>query len=336
MKKNIYILSLFLLYSPYSVMADVTLTDNQLPYWYAGAGIGLSHYDNAGNSITYDGKEDNLAGSVYAGYQMSPYLASELGYQFLGGEKGNNAGNFQQVALMARLGYPVTASFYPYAKIGGTGWFGESNGLNSTTGKGFSPAAGVGFEYAFTPRLIGRMEYQYTDELGNESLGYTDHHLTTVGLTWRFGISSHVAETPRFVHEAVSFTIPSVAEVEPEAQQTESKNTQSLFAFNSSILTDKAAFRDVLAFLQQHPSAVAIITGYTDNIGSEQYNQRLSERRANAVATYFTSQGIDAVRLTSIGKGEQEPIADNATETGRAMNRRVEITVPAFTLPKAN
>jgi outer membrane protein OmpA-like peptidoglycan-associated protein len=71
-----------------------------------------------------------------------------------------------------------------------------------------------------------------------------------------------------------------------------------------------------------------IIEGHTDAVGSDEANMKLSQQRAEAVRKYLVSQGISADRLQAIGKGEKEPIADDATPEGRANNRRVEIIVP--------
>jgi outer membrane protein OmpA-like peptidoglycan-associated protein len=68
-----------------------------------------------------------------------------------------------------------------------------------------------------------------------------------------------------------------------------------------------------------------IIVGHTDSQGSDAYNQKLSEQRAESVKNYFISQGIQASRISSRGMGESSPVADNATKDGRAMNRRIEV-----------
>ncbi len=70
-----------------------------------------------------------------------------------------------------------------------------------------------------------------------------------------------------------------------------------------------------------------IAVGHTDSIGSEQYNQGLSERRANSVKNYLVSKGIASDRIYTEGKGETSPVASNATREGRAQNRRVEIEI---------
>ncbi len=65
--------------------------------------------------------------------------------------------------------------------------------------------------------------------------------------------------------------------------------------------------------------------GHTDNVGSDSYNQALSERRGGSVAVYLISQGLEAGKVTSQGRGESEPLTDNESEQGRARNRRVEL-----------
>jgi outer membrane protein OmpA-like peptidoglycan-associated protein len=69
------------------------------------------------------------------------------------------------------------------------------------------------------------------------------------------------------------------------------------------------------------------VMGHTDNVGSDNFNQDLSLRRAHSVAHYFESKKVDAVRMAISGKGETQPVASNASESGRQQNRRVEIYV---------
>lgn len=90
--------------------------------------------------------------------------------------------------------------------------------------------------------------------------------------------------------------------------------------FNSTM--DKIA--DVV---KRYGKTTLTIAGHTDDVGSNQYNQGLSERRALSVARYFEARGVQGVRLATVGKGETMPIDSNTTEGGRASNRRVEIYV---------
>lgn len=125
----------------------------------------------------------------------------------------------------------------------------------------------------------------------------------------------------------------SVKPAEPEPAQSEvitlSDAGDVLFAFDKSDLTPAARSQlDALMAKLQNADVVSIkVVGHTDSKGSDAYNQALSERRASSVAAYLLSQGLAPNKLTSEGKGESEPVADNATEEGRAKNRRVELHI---------
>ena len=82
--------------------------------------------------------------------------------------------------------------------------------------------------------------------------------------------------------------------------------------------------------LRQYPQTVIDVVGHADSTGSDDYNQALSERRAASVASYLVSRGVLRDRLFAAGRGESQPIASNATEQGRAQNRRVEVVVRPF------
>jgi len=80
--------------------------------------------------------------------------------------------------------------------------------------------------------------------------------------------------------------------------------------------------------LERYGTFPIVIVGHTDSIGTDAYNQKLSERRAQAVKSYFVSQGIAENRMTTEGRGESEPIESNGTKDGRYQNRRIEIKLP--------
>jgi outer membrane protein OmpA-like peptidoglycan-associated protein len=83
----------------------------------------------------------------------------------------------------------------------------------------------------------------------------------------------------------------------------------------------------LVAFLNKYPDRTVVIEGYTDNVGSEGYNQALSERRADSVKSYLAEQGIGAMRLSASGKGESDAVGSNDSATGRQQNRRVEVII---------
>lgn len=99
--------------------------------------------------------------------------------------------------------------------------------------------------------------------------------------------------------------------------------------------TDSAALRSdlradlgtIAGSLQRYPDTIVQVVGHTDSTGTAGYNQRLSERRADAVASVLISNGVPGRRIIARGAGQTQPVASNNTEVGRAQNRRVEITI---------
>ena len=99
------------------------------------------------------------------------------------------------------------------------------------------------------------------------------------------------------------------------------------FAHDKSALAPNAPMilDETVTALQRCPGRQVRLSAHTDSTGSDKYNEALSQRRAESVRQYLVSHGIDASRIEAHGYGESQPIADNATEEGRAKNRRVEI-----------
>lgn len=102
-----------------------------------------------------------------------------------------------------------------------------------------------------------------------------------------------------------------------------------LFGFDSSELREASRenLRKLARIMDEDNDTNLMIVGHTDSIGDENYNQRLSERRAQSAASYLIDQGIASSRIQIEGQGESEPIADNDTEAGRQENRRVEVAI---------
>jgi OOP family OmpA-OmpF porin len=114
----------------------------------------------------------------------------------------------------------------------------------------------------------------------------------------------------------------------PSAQKV-TYAADTFFDFDKYVIKPegKAKLDDLVSKTKGIALEVIIAVGHTDSIGTEAYNQGLSERRANAVKEYLVSKGIEKNRIYTEGKGEKQPIASNATAEGRAKNRRTEIEV---------
>lgn len=105
----------------------------------------------------------------------------------------------------------------------------------------------------------------------------------------------------------------------------------AFFDFDKAIVKPegKAKLDELVNALTGMDTEVIVAVGHTDWIGTDKYNQKLSERRANAVKAYLVSKGVPAEKIFTEGKGKKQPIASNKTKAGRAKNRRVEVEVVA-------
>ena len=101
------------------------------------------------------------------------------------------------------------------------------------------------------------------------------------------------------------------------------------FDFNKATIRkgEDAELQKAVAFIKKYPGSEVSLVGYTDSIGGDAYNLKLSEKRAQAVKDYLASHGIDGSKISASGRGKADPIGDNKTEKGRAENRRVDILV---------
>ena len=102
---------------------------------------------------------------------------------------------------------------------------------------------------------------------------------------------------------------------------------EALFDFDKSVVKPdgKKSLDDAIAKMKGVDVDMIIATGHTDSIGTDAYNQKLSERRANAVKDYLVSKGVPGNKITTLGKGETQPVASNKTKEGRSKNRRVDV-----------
>ncbi len=126
----------------------------------------------------------------------------------------------------------------------------------------------------------------------------------------------------------VSGTIPQTSE-QSKTEDEKFKITNTYFDFNSTVLNEEAKKNLTLLadYLKRNKTKKCSLVGYTDNIGTQAFNQKLSEDRAKQVIDFLIAQGVDPARLKFSGKSFANPIKDNTSEAGRAQNRRVEITL---------
>ncbi|EOW2921877.1 porin OmpA [Escherichia coli] len=324
----------------FATVAQAAPKDNT---WYTGAKLGWSQYHDTGfipnNGPTH---ENQLGAGAFGGYQVNPYVGFEMGYDWLGrmpykGDNINGAYKAQGVQLTAKLGYPITDDLDVYTRLGGMVWRADTK-ANVPGGASFkdhdtgvSPVVAGGVEYAITPEIATRLEYQWTNNIGDANTIGTrpDNGLLSLGVSYRFGQG-----------EAAPVVAPAPAPA-PEVQTKHfTLKSDVLFNFNKATLKPEgqAALDQLYSQLSNldPKDGSVVVLGYTDRIGSDAYNQGLSERRAQSVVDYLISKGIPADKISARGMGESNPVTGNTCDNVKqraalidclAPDRRVEIEV---------
>jgi OOP family OmpA-OmpF porin len=332
---------------------------------YIGASIGKSRVNinnaavtsgfapaGAVTSSTFD--ETDTGYKLLIGKQLNRNFSIEGTYFDLGDTGFRNttaAGTFG-----AQLGYkgvavdlvtllPLTERFgfftrlgVAYTKVNTTFGGTRYNGLpRSTNDKDFHGRVGLGLEYKFTEALALRGEYE-RNRLDDGLRRKANVDLVSLGLVYKLGRPANApvyvapAPAPEPVVEApapMPAPAPAPAPAPVPTSEKVSFAAEALFDFDKSVVKSegKAALDDLLMKLQGMNTEVMVTVGHTDSVGSNAYNQKLSQRRAEAVKAYIVSKGVDASRVYTEGKGETQPVADNSTAEGRAKNRRVTVEV---------
>ena len=325
--------------------SNMALSDDESSYWsgYLGARLGYSYNENScmNTKITCD--KDEAGYGVFAGYDVNRRVALELSFNDIGDSVAkypgmNLDGKLREMDLAVKLSYPLYSQARMYGKLGVAYWEGEAvGGPRKLDDSGVSPLLGAGVEFPFANNLAARLEYQYIHQVGNREMGEANPHFLGVSLIWNF--SPHSRKSPVETTSVIISPLPVVPpEPQPVVKTPEPVVTEQriivdeqlggpLFDFDKSTIRNTAAIDSVVNLLIQNPSLAVSIVGHTDSRGNAKYNQLLSETRANAVAEYLRSKGVESSRIKVFGVGEEQPVADSQTEEGRAKNRRVEFVI---------
>ena len=315
--------------------AGVTVTPLMLGYTWQD-----TEHNNGGN----DGEltsgpelQDDLFVGAAIGVELTPWLGFEAEYSQVKGDvdgaapgaeyKGQNiAGNFYATSDVFTGNYD--SKIKPYALLGAGHYKYEFDGVNRGT-RGFEEEgtlgnAGIGAFWHINDALALRTEARGTYHFDEKFWNYTALAGLNVVLGGRLKPAADVVEVA---------PVEPVAPVAPAPQElTEDLNMELrvFFDTNKSNIKDqyKPEIAKVAEKLVEYPNATARIEGHTDSTGPRALNERLSLARANSVKSALVNEyNVDASRLSTQGFAWDQPIADNNTKEGRAMNRRVFATI---------
>ena len=321
------------------------------PGFYIGASGGQTSVDMDASDFGIDRDsnfnidEDDTGWKAYLGYNFTSWLGVETGYVDFGGASDQFRGTNYDLDVTGWDGFLVgTLPLGPvdlFAKAGAIDLQADLNYGNSKENDDDQQFAyGVGMAYN-----IGHWGLRVEAE-GFDDNEVDDFYFLSAGITYHFF---------RDKEEPVAAAEPAPAPVEacPDGDRDGVCDADDVcpdtaagarvdaigcncaysllleFAFDSAELTaSDTAQLDRIVPVLRNPRAGSMrgtVIGHTDSVGSEAYNQKLSERRAQSVMDYLESQGVNISNFTARGYGESQPVASNDTDEGRARNRRVEV-----------
>lgn len=184
---------------------------------------------------------------------------------------------------------------------------------------------GAGAKYYFTENVFAKASVDGMHGFDN----HQSEWMAGVGVGVNFGGSPKAAPAPYV--EPVAAPVEPVVYEEVEAEPVRVELDVKFDFDKANVKQDSYSDIENLAeFMKQYPQTATTVEGHTDSTGNAAYNQKLSERRAGAVRDTLVNQfGVEASRINAVGYGKERPVADNATNEGRAINRRVEASVEA-------
>jgi OOP family OmpA-OmpF porin len=307
---------------------------------YTGAGPYLGIGPAGGFSTFQDdlkGFGNSLGFNARGGYRFNDYLAAEALYEYMDDfgttvSAGNRVGGHVDIqtnhfSLLGKVILPTGTLFEPYA-VGGIGFLNANgNGKVNTPGaqlKGtdsdteFSGRVGGGFDAWITENIAAYVDAAFVMPTG----GLSNLRSVSLGAGVKYSFAPPRAAPPAPVPPA-----PAARPAPPVRRKIVLRGVH--FDFDKSTIRADArpVLDEAIATLKQEGGIAVIAEGYTDSVGTDAYNMKLSQRRAKAVRDYLVTGGISPRRITAEGFGETHPVASNDTADGRAQNRRVELRV---------
>lgn len=368
---NLFTLSSIITLSSLSLPIIASPLEKLADQWYVGGSIGASDMNPDGGDTWKTTNSKDIGKKLYIGTDISRQIGLEAFWADFGSaklkSKSGETGKVHYSAIGANVVYnsPIKiAGLRPIGKLGVAKFKNKDKGaVNSKQNNKLTVFGGIGAEFDLTKNLTVRSEYDYYDkDISQLSIGmnwspkYRDHsfiseqnRMQKLAFTEKKPannvINVYVPPQPKPVIKYIPKPKPAVRQkAKPRVVYKPAPAPQyklihrtlsggSHFSSGSDQLTfnGKNTLNKLAQDLNNQGLKSLRIVGHTDSIGSNQANLSLSYARANSVAAYLASRGINRQLINTQGLGETKPVADNRTERGRASNRRVEITVKSAT-----
>lgn len=312
---------------------------------YVGGKIGVNRTD-----MTAVSRQSPIATGLEGGYNwnMNSMLLGVDGFLDFNGKKTHTGVapapatvhyGSHVYGLDLKLGLP-NGKCMPYAKLGYAHVGGRGDAYASAVG-GSGTHLGLGVEYKFAPNWS--VAGEWTNNTGKSGATKLNNDNFTLGVNYYFD-KPYVAPVAAPVVAKVAVKeepkvepapAPVAKAIEPAPSETWNTLLENKpvciegtnFEFDSAKLRsgEIKKLNEVVSFAEKYKDVQLESSGHTCSIGTEAYNQKLSERRAESVKAYLVKKGVAAQRIVTVGYGESKPMADNKTRKGRELNRRAEV-----------
>lgn len=304
---------------------------------FLGTGFGWNNYADLGDVGTAT-KSSTPTAHVFGGYTFNEFLGAEAGYNWLGngrvdGERFKSHG--MNLSLLPR--YPLTEDLSLLGEVGVMRWKADNEATN-TDDHGTSPIFGAGLAYRVSDPVDLQVRYRHIDGVGSAKTGESDSDNVSLDVVYYPTRTSEPAPVVAPAPEPVAAPAPAPQPV--EETKTFTLTSDVLFDFNKATLkpagvTALSQLYNQIQTLEMNDKNI-VVYGYTDRIGSDGYNLKLSQDRAKSVSSFLTSKGLSATRITAVGRGEADPVSPascNAVKAKKdlivclAPDRRVSVEV---------
>ena len=297
--------------------------------YYIGGNLGYGHAHDDLNHLAKNGKKNNQASTfgIFGGYQITKNIAVESGYDYDGVYKAKNEANqkfkhkVNSLHLDIKASYPITEKLDLYGKAGAklthSNYFLTNDKIIKSKKISYSPVFTAGLEYAITPQLSTRIEYEWINNVGSayRSFGNIPFEYQPDISKINLGISYHFGNTPqtKIIEEKI-------------IEKTYTLSSDVLFDFDKDMLKQegKTSLDKMLLDIEKNNVKVDLykLNGYTDRLGSEKYNIELAKKRVETVSEYLIHKGVDDNIINLYANGKINPVTG---ETCQKVKNRTQL-----------